>query len=127
MDYAIHVRSVPTHAVLVGFNPVHLARSARIALWDSRKRHDSHTFRSVASRLQYSIACGGCHAIVNPVVGPEPLCASSRMKGGSATKIILDAICSRAVQQMYNCSTNAEAGRTIDDCLQSFKDAYFAC
>jgi N-acetylmuramic acid 6-phosphate (MurNAc-6-P) etherase len=30
------------------------------------------------------------HFVVNPVVGPEPITGSSRMKGGSVTKILLE-------------------------------------
>merc|ERR1711871_31911 len=56
----------------------------------------------------------------------EPLCASSRMKGGSATKIILDVICSKAVQQVY-VQTKKSVERRVGDCIQSYKDAYFAC
>ena len=32
---------------------------------------------------------GPNHILLNPVIGPEPVTGSTRMKGGSATKIML--------------------------------------
>ena len=43
--------------------------------------------------------------ILNPIIGPEPISGSSRMKGGSATKILLDSIIIAA-------TTAAAAGRS---------------
>ena len=43
---------------------------------------------------------------MNPIVGPEPICASSRMKGGSCTKILLDLILGIAVSHVYNIPYN---------------------
>jgi hypothetical protein len=31
--------------------------------------------------------------VLNPVLGPEPVTGSSRMKGGTATKVLLEALC----------------------------------
>ena len=49
------------------------------------------------------------HVLLNPVVGPEPLTASSRMKGGSATKVILDVVCAHAVDLLRNNSSSTMA------------------
>eukprot|EP00911_Craspedida_sp_UC1_P002144 UC1_evm2s1649 len=59
---------------IVGFNPRRLARNVPIEGWDQ-------TFAS---------ALGSPSAQVLPVVGPEALTGSTRMKGGSATKIVLE-------------------------------------
>jgi len=34
----------------------------------------------------------GRHFVVNPIVGPEAITGSSRMKGGSATKLLLETL-----------------------------------
>ncbi|KAM9316320.1 glucokinase regulatory protein [Gastrophryne carolinensis] len=70
--------------VLVGFNPVNMARNDRIEGWNS-------TFQQVAERMQslHNIQRG---FVLNPAVGPEGICGSSRMKGGSATKILLETL-----------------------------------
>jgi len=83
--------------VLLGFNPVALARDTPIENWNL-------TFRQVASRLNQAQAkdyADGVapprHYILNPLVGPETLTGSSRMKGGSATKFILETIFAHAI------------------------------
>ncbi|KAE8605844.1 hypothetical protein XENTR_v10015340 [Xenopus tropicalis] len=70
--------------VLVGCNPVSMARNDPIEGWHS-------SFRQVAERLQ---ALHESHKgfILNPAVGPEAVSGSSRMKGGSATKILLETL-----------------------------------
>ncbi|XP_066445233.1 glucokinase regulatory protein [Eleutherodactylus coqui] len=70
--------------VLVGFNPVSMARNDRIEGWDS-------TFRQVAEQMQ-NLHDAQRAFVLNPAVGPEGLCGSSRMKGGSATKILLETL-----------------------------------
>ncbi|XP_072264586.1 glucokinase regulatory protein [Pyxicephalus adspersus] len=70
--------------VLVGFNPVNMARNEQIEGWTS-------TFRQVAERLQ-SLHDTQKGFVLNPAVGPEGICGSSRMKGGSATKILLETL-----------------------------------
>jgi predicted NBD/HSP70 family sugar kinase/N-acetylmuramic acid 6-phosphate (MurNAc-6-P) etherase len=80
---------------ILGFNPVSLARDKPIEKFD-----DNRSFRTVALRLASTIKelgpdCG--LQAVTPVIGPEPVAGSSRMKGGSATLVLLDAICMRAI------------------------------
>ncbi|XP_062429129.1 glucokinase regulatory protein [Rhea pennata] len=70
--------------VLVGFNPVSMARNDKIEGWHS-------TFRQVAERMQ-KLQESHKAFILNPAVGPEGICGSSRMKGGSATKILLETL-----------------------------------
>jgi N-acetylmuramic acid 6-phosphate (MurNAc-6-P) etherase len=68
-------------SVLLGFNAVELARNNPIEGWDK-------TFRQVADELVQKMDEN--HIILNPIVGPEGVTGSTRMKGGSATKILLD-------------------------------------
>ncbi|KAK2092161.1 hypothetical protein P7K49_028698 [Saguinus oedipus] len=48
----------------------------------------SSTFRQVAERMQ-KMQQNQKAFVLNPAIGPEGLSGSSRMKGGSATKILL--------------------------------------
>ena len=80
LDYALsHRGSQFAEVVLLGFNRVSAARNVPIEGFP-------HTFREVAQRV---VAEG---IVMNPNVGPEPITGSTRMKGGSATKILLDCI-----------------------------------
>ncbi|XP_078100133.1 glucokinase regulatory protein isoform X2 [Sander vitreus] len=74
--------------VLVGFNPTHQARDESIP-------GCMFTFRSVAQRMQ-ELSKSQKAFLINPAVGPEAISGSSRMKGGSATKILLEVILSAA-------------------------------
>eukprot|EP00937_MAST-01D_sp_MAST-1D-sp2_P000102 g102.t1 len=46
-------------------------------------------------------AMGRRHVLLHPSVGPEALSGSTRMKGGSATKILLEAIISTAIDEHH--------------------------
>lgn len=70
--------------VLLGFNPVHMARNEPM-------QDCSFHFKEVAERMATEQKRGKAF-ILNPIVGPEAISGSSRMKGGSATKILLEAI-----------------------------------
>ncbi|KAM9830509.1 glucokinase regulatory protein isoform 3-T3 [Syngnathus typhle] len=71
-------------AVLVGFNPAHQARNEPIP-------NCTFTFLSVVQRMQV-LAKSRRAFLINPSVGPEAISGSSRMKGGSATKMLLEVI-----------------------------------
>ncbi|KAG8535121.1 hypothetical protein GDO81_029387, partial [Engystomops pustulosus] len=59
-------------------------RNDRIEGWSS-------TFRQVAEQMQ-NLQDAQRAYVLNPAVGPEGLCGSSHMKGGSATKILLETL-----------------------------------
>lgn len=69
--------------VLIGFNPISMARRIQVPKWP-----DNKTFYDVASRMEKTSRA----LVINPIIGPEPISGSSRMKGGTATKIILDTV-----------------------------------
>uniref|UniRef100_A0A8C8YK28 Glucokinase regulator n=1 Tax=Prolemur simus TaxID=1328070 RepID=A0A8C8YK28_PROSS len=83
MDYCMDNTAVFL-PVLIGFNPVSMARNDPIEDWSS-------TFRQVAERMQKMQEKQKAF-VLNPAVGPEGLSGSSRMKGGSATKILLETL-----------------------------------
>ncbi|XP_065830844.1 glucokinase regulatory protein-like [Oscarella lobularis] len=80
IDYALNKENIIP--VLVGFNPVSLARDSFIEKWPVKNCKD------VFLNLQASEK----GFILNPIVGPESITGSTRMKGGSMTKILLDVI-----------------------------------
>ncbi|KAJ4455898.1 putative glucokinase regulatory protein [Paratrimastix pyriformis] len=82
------------YACLMGFNPVELARKVHIEGWRG-------SFSDVALRLeQQQTAHPDRFIILNPVVGPEPVTGSTRMKSGTTTKILLDTCFAAAMQTL---------------------------
>jgi N-acetylmuramic acid 6-phosphate (MurNAc-6-P) etherase len=89
--------------VLIGFNPISMARKIRVPKWP-----DNRTFYDVATRMENTSGA----LVLNPIVGPEPISGSSRMKGGTATKIILDTV-------FYLASTTND--KKASEVVQEFK------
>lgn len=83
--------------VIMGFNPLEYARKAPIELWDGKSFFD---VVQEFSQLQQQHARHHSHLILNPVIGPEVITGSSRMKGGTTTKILLDVMFSLAFQKL---------------------------
>lgn len=92
--------------VLIGFNPVELARDIPIEMWKDRRDGRTHTFRDVAQRMQASEKA----IIINPVIGPESLCGSTRMKGGTATKVVLETVFATALSSLPSVTAAASSG-----------------
>lgn len=98
LDYFLNFKSKngdQSGAAVLGFNPYYLSRNQAI-----EKFEDGRSFRDIAVRLyreSKKIVAKGSFGFINPVIGPEPVSGSSRMKGGSATTVLLDAICMRAL------------------------------
>ncbi len=65
----------------MGFNPEDRARRIEVEDWD-------RTFADVVKSISRKKNC----VILNPIVGPEPITGSTRMKSGSATKLLLETI-----------------------------------
>uniref|UniRef100_H0X061 Glucokinase regulator n=1 Tax=Otolemur garnettii TaxID=30611 RepID=H0X061_OTOGA len=81
---------------LVSGRPSHIPRVVGAFLPGAQRRNDpiedwSSTFRQVAERMQ-KMQENQKAFVLNPAVGPEGLSGSSRMKGGSATKILLETL-----------------------------------
>ncbi|CAF3488198.1 unnamed protein product [Rotaria sordida] len=89
--------------VLIGFNPVSMARRIYVPKWPNGR-----TFYDIALRMEKTSEA----IVLNPIIGPEPISGSSRMKGGTATKIILDTI-------FYLASTNNSI--KTRDVIEEFK------
>lgn len=82
-------RELKLGVALIGFNPGSLARNVPLPTLGNR------SFRDVVADLE---RCGSSpfRVLLNPIVGPEPVAGSSRMKGGSVTAVLLDVICLKA-------------------------------
>ncbi|XP_023251134.1 glucokinase regulatory protein [Seriola lalandi dorsalis] len=87
LDFCLQHPEVYT-PVVVGFNPAHQAKDEPIP-------GCTFTFHSVVQRMQ-ELSKSQVAFLINPTVGPEAISGSSRMKGGSATKILLDVVLSAA-------------------------------
>uniref|UniRef100_A0A3B4B7D8 SIS domain-containing protein n=1 Tax=Periophthalmus magnuspinnatus TaxID=409849 RepID=A0A3B4B7D8_9GOBI len=83
LDFCLQHLQVYT-PVLIGFNPANQARSDPI-------QGSTFTFYDIVQRMQ-AAAIHQKAFLINPAVGPEAVSGSSRMKGGSATKILLEVI-----------------------------------
>ncbi|XP_055084704.1 glucokinase regulatory protein [Periophthalmus magnuspinnatus] len=83
LDFCLQHLQVYT-PVLIGFNPANQARSDPI-------QGSTFTFYDIVQRMQ-AAATHQKAFLINPAVGPEAVSGSSRMKGGSATKILLEVI-----------------------------------
>lgn len=93
-------------SVLLGFNPLERARRVPIERWDK-------TFHDVMSAL--ATYDDDRHFILNPVVGPEPVTGSTRMKSGTATKLLLELVFSQALAEI----SNEDFVRKVDQNLSS--------
>ncbi|XP_030635264.1 glucokinase regulatory protein [Chanos chanos] len=80
--------------VLIGFNPVHMARAEPIRDWPLN-------FKRVAEKMMEKQDSQKAF-ILNPAVGPEAISGSSRMKGGSATKMLLETVLWAGLNAAYN-------------------------
>jgi N-acetylmuramic acid 6-phosphate (MurNAc-6-P) etherase len=83
-----HALSQPAAArvscIALGFNPAEAVRGLRVEGWGS-------SFFDVLADMARPENAERA-VLVNPVVGPEAVAGSSRMKGGSATKIVVEAV-----------------------------------
>lgn len=84
--------------VVIGFNPPQLAKSTVVSGWGT-------SFKSVLEEMQgkadKTLTQFQQHFVLTPVVGPEAVQGSSRLKGGTATKMILEAIMGMAASQTF--------------------------
>ena len=112
------------HVALVGFTPTARAKDVAIDRWDAASSVVAtgaagaaasasaaavsvvHTFRQVVRRLEQmaaapaagaAAATSGSVTILTPVVGPEFVTGSTRLKSGSAAKMILESVFAAAL------------------------------
>ena len=88
--------------VLIGFNPINLARDVPVEGWD-------RTTFQVFTDLEKAALAGESCFVLNPVIGPEAVTGSSRMKGGSMTKILIETVFMTALMPHCSGSTSSDA------------------
>jgi N-acetylmuramic acid 6-phosphate etherase len=106
--------------VLVGFNPVERARDVVIPAWGK-------SFKELALVMARAHSDGAA-CLLNPVVGPEVVTGSTRMKSGSVTKIILEIICSVAITCASAAAplTPLDIQRSVTDLINLYSNAVAA-
>eukprot|EP00043_Microstomoeca_roanoka_P017014 m.176301 g.176301 ORF g.176301 m.176301 type:complete len:615 (-) comp16559_c1_seq3:171-2015(-) len=91
LDYAMRFLDTKVRAaVVLGFSPIDRARNTPIEGWHK-------TVFDVVQDMHTRAKQGQPCFILNPVIGPEAVTGSTRMKGGSATKFLLEIIFERAL------------------------------
>ncbi|KAL9642716.1 hypothetical protein ABK040_009795 [Willaertia magna] len=90
--------NVKMDSVLLGFNNEDSARDSPIEGWK-----DNLSFKKVVEIIKQN---DSEFIVLNPIVGPEGITGSTRMKGGSATKILLDVVFAGAVLAVLNDKLN---------------------
>jgi N-acetylmuramic acid 6-phosphate (MurNAc-6-P) etherase len=91
-----HPSRISFFTVLLGFNHSSMARKTPIEGY-------SLTMHDIVSQLQEEERIGKpCRSfLLNPILGPEPIAGSSRMKGGSATKMVIEMIAARVLHRAF--------------------------
>ncbi|KAK7893617.1 hypothetical protein WMY93_022769 [Mugilogobius chulae] len=112
LDFCLQHLDVYT-PVLIGFNPPTQARSDPIP-------GCTLTFLQVVQRMQEA-ASQQKASVISPAVGPEAVSGSSRMKGGSATKILLEVIVHAAHRAAF-----AHQSITLQS-IREHMDVYVKC
>lgn len=135
-------------AVLLGFNPPALARDANIEKWQNKDKTCRSVFLPLAQRWEAycsqqqqqsgtaprhdagANAFPSCIAIT-PVVGAEAITGSSRMKGGSATMIMICSVVTAAFHRSrrgddanssLRAAAAAAAGEDVAAIIKSFQE-----
>ena len=116
--YGIRDDSVHT-VVVVGFNPASLARDVNIEYLSNKKRK---SFRSLLTEHEKKNV--EKLFLLNPVIGPEPVTGSSRMKGGSATVILLNALKSSIVSHLQGNEDEDVISKSLEKSFQDVKRAF---
>ena len=115
-----------TTSVLFGFNPPHLARKLQIEGWD-------RSFFDVVQEMLSRTGEGASCLLLTPAVGPEVITGSTRMKGGSATKMLLEIIFSMTLAHVS--AQSPLTHRVCEQLLQQYEvawccmawDLFFVC
>jgi N-acetylmuramic acid 6-phosphate (MurNAc-6-P) etherase len=95
--------------VLIGFNKASQARDNPIRLPNNNDQPT--TFKQILSQLEANPK----FYLLNPIVGPEPICGSTRMKSGTTTKLLLDSLALKSVRPHTNLKLLFEQYKSVVD------------
>jgi N-acetylmuramic acid 6-phosphate (MurNAc-6-P) etherase len=121
ISYALECKNALS-TILMGFNPEELARDHLIEQWNNR------TFRQVVEHLSFLRSKEPMdsfkYLVLNPIVGPEAVTGSSRMKGGTATKVLLETMITAAIPKDNTKLDRTKHARTIEQYTHACRAAY---
>lgn len=100
---------------LIGFNPLESVKSFSA-------EDESHSFPSLITSILSSYPEN--FGIINPIIGPEAIAGSSRMKGGTMTKIILDIIMYYSFESIVHVPSNGVAICFFDEYMDYMLNNY---
>lgn len=93
----IRKRKITAKDVVVGIAACGLTPFVRAALKEAKKRKAGTIFITCAPEAVKDIPA---QIVINPVVGPEVITGSTRMKAGTATKLVLNLLTTSAMIKM---------------------------
>ncbi|EGG21677.1 hypothetical protein DFA_01563 [Cavenderia fasciculata] len=118
IDYLLNTVKGNHIVSLMGFNPLDRARKIKIEQWD-------RSFNDVALNLyQRALETPSQFFFINPVIGPEPLTGSTRMKSGSATKILLEVLFALSLNDGKNQDGKSDLVYAIQHKFNLYEQAY---
>ena len=92
IDFCLRNPDLVVACGLMGFNPIEMTRKTNPV------NESGETFHELGLRMkQLELENADKYFVLNPLIGPEPITGSSRMKSGTTTKIMLDIITSKAL------------------------------
>jgi len=87
-------------AIALGFNPITAVAQVRVEGWPNSFYQILSIMNNIQQEAISNNSTNEKALIINPIVGPESIAGSSRMKGGSATKIIIETITVGAIEYL---------------------------
>ncbi len=93
----IRKRNITSKDIVVGIAACGMTPFVRAALKEAKKRRAGTIFITCAPEAVKGIPAD---IIINPVVGPEVITGSTRMKAGTATKLVLNLLTTTAMIKM---------------------------
>eukprot|EP01132_Coremiostelium_polycephalum_P001093 gene1093-1384_t len=94
LDHLLQINNSNHIISIMGFSPLAMARKIVIEKWDKSFDDIVKAFQKQSKESPVKR-----HFALVPVVGPEPLTGSTRMKSGTSTKILLEIIFSMSLNQ----------------------------
>lgn len=157
VDYALDLQATikapaSMHVALIGFTPPSRARDVAIERWDSTAPAGAtvHTFKQVVRRMEQmssgvaagikksksdassSAAASGSAGnpnvtLLTPIVGPEFVTGSTRLKAASATTILLESIFATAFAKSFVPAVALTSGVALGAGGENVRAAYLSC
>lgn len=128
-----HGKVFSLSAIALGFNPITAVSQVRVEGWansffqilsimDTQQKQQQELPQASTGTVSNEEKA----LIINPIVGPESIAGSSRMKGGSATKIIVETLTVTAMDYLLQHKNNEKSMLTyssinlsrVEECIR---------